>query len=704
MALLAVAAIPVLDILQGRRMTMLVERAARRSIQSADIDRLTGLDRAKFSAFIVDFTWWDELATYVTQPDSDWAITNLDSSYHAVKADCIWVFDKRLRQVYGGTAAGSQLTSELPFDKRILRDELAAAPFARFWVRTRTGLAEIRCGRIHYSNDPNRTGPFTGYLAAAHLWSGRDREQLSRVCDCDIAIVAPSDSRPRITGRGEYSTSIPLKDHSGRILARMRLSGVVAGAEALRGTERHERLGLIGFAGAMYLTLIIALSAWVNRPLRLISEAMASESLAPLDRLTSGAGEFSDIARRLHLVVEQKQQIQQDVDKLQAGQRALAESEERYRSFFTQNPVPCWVYDIETLRFVDVNDAALDAYGYSRAEFLGMYLTDIRYGEDIDGLKASLRQETGVRHRTAMPYRIRSGATISIDTTSIPMFLDGQSCRLVVAYDVTERVAAKARADALRTELMRSNRELQEFASVASHDLQEPLRKISAFGDRLAQRHSEALTPDGREYLDRMLAAAQRMQQLIEGLLNYSRVATRGLPFERVDLNEVLQGVLSDLDARIHVSQGRVESDQLPVLDADPLQMRQLFQNLIGNALKFKRAGVAPVVRITAEPCVVEERDCWRLTVADNGIGFEPEYVDRIFGVFERLHGRDEYEGTGIGLAIVRKLVARHGGTITAEGKPGSGAAFSIVLPARHEPIDVEPTGEQEGGGQGYGA
>ena len=230
--------------------------------------------------------------------------------------------------------------------------------------------------------------------------------------------------------------------------------------------------------------------------------------------------------------------------------------------------------------------------------------------------------------------------------------------------------------------LRRSNRELEQFASVASHDLQEPLRKIQAFGDRLEAKFSEVLGEQGRDYVERMQASALRMRNLIDALLTYSRVTTKAQPFVPVDLEATAREVVSDLEARIQHTGGRVDIASLPTIDADPLQMRQLLQNLIGNGLKFHKPGESPVVRV--EGRMVENGQVGphcEIAVSDNGIGFEEIYLDRIFELFQRLHGRQEYEGTGIGLAICRKIVERHGGSITATSKPDRGTTFKVTVP-----------------------
>jgi PAS domain S-box-containing protein len=251
--------------------------------------------------------------------------------------------------------------------------------------------------------------------------------------------------------------------------------------------------------------------------------------------------------------------------------------------------------------------------------------------------------------------------------------------------EVKIRRQAEERAEAISVELRRSNEELEQFAYVASHDLQEPLRKIQAFSDRLQSQCASALSGPGLEYLERIVSAAGRMRALIDGLLTYARVTTRARPFVPVNLDEVAAGVVDDLAALVHRTGGAVEIGELPAIEADPLQMRLLLQNLIANGLKFHREGVPPriVVNAELEPSPTDGSTACRLTVADNGIGFESKYAERIFQMFQRLHGRSQYDGTGIGLAICKKIVDRHGGAIVPHSRPGEGTTFEVTLPVR---------------------
>lgn len=233
-------------------------------------------------------------------------------------------------------------------------------------------------------------------------------------------------------------------------------------------------------------------------------------------------------------------------------------------------------------------------------------------------------------------------------------------------------------------ELKRSNRELQDFAFVASHDLQEPLRKIRAFGDRLQQNYGERLGEQGADYVRRMQMASERMSRLITDLLSFSRITTKAKPFEPVSLNRIAEEVIDDLEVAIEETGASISCGDLPEIEADVFQMKQLFQNLIGNAIKFHKPGVPPVITITADPPDAPGRhgrnDFVTLRFSDNGIGFDEIFLDRIFLPFQRLHGKGEYTGTGIGLAICRRVAERHGGSLTATSRPDSGSTFIVTL------------------------
>ncbi len=247
---------------------------------------------------------------------------------------------------------------------------------------------------------------------------------------------------------------------------------------------------------------------------------------------------------------------------------------------------------------------------------------------------------------------------------------------------------SNAELDRRARELSRSNADLEMFASIASHDLQEPLRKVRTYTERIWETEAERLSGPGLDYLQRANASAERMQRLIEDLLKYSRLSTHGSHFTAVDLQATTEDVLEDLAEVVRNSAAVVRVDELPTISADAVQMRQLIQNLLSNAIKFRRPDVTPEIEVGA----IVDGDVVKLIVRDNGIGFESEYSRRIFRVFERLHGRGTYPGTGIGLALCSKIAERHGGTVTADSVPGAGSTFTVTMPTKRiEPILSPP-------------
>jgi signal transduction histidine kinase len=339
-------------------------------------------------------------------------------------------------------------------------------------------------------------------------------------------------------------------------------------------------------------------------------------------------------------------------------------------------------------RLIVVNRRYLEIYGFS-ADVVkpGISLRELmEYSVSLGNYTAAEAERAlaerndpaRLAQRTVIKQRLKDGRVIAVLNEPMP---DGGT--IATYQDVTDLERATEKMVDYTRKLERSNRELVDFAYVASHDLQEPLRKIEAFGDRLLKKYRTVLPEDGQMFVDRMQSAAERMRQLINDLLSYSRVTTAAAPFAKVKLADVLAGVVSDLQIRIEETNARIEVGELPAIECDALQMRQLFQNLIGNALKFRRAGVDPVVAITAADGGAPDvaGPAITIAIADNGIGFEQQFKEQIFVIFQRLHSRSEYEGTGIGLATCRKIVERHQGSIDAIGRPGEGSTFTIALP-----------------------
>jgi PAS domain S-box-containing protein len=367
-------------------------------------------------------------------------------------------------------------------------------------------------------------------------------------------------------------------------------------------------------------------------------------------------------------------------------EQKLRDSERHFQSWFEDAPVACHEVDRQGV-LLCVNQAECQLLGFSAEEMVGRPIWDFMASEDREKTRTGLLQRIA-DEQPLVPlereYKRRDGSSVimEIHQKRIRDAAGRPTGLRTFLLDITQRKRAEMTLVEQADKLARSNSELEQFAYVASHDLQEPLRKIQAFGDRLKTKYESGLGPEGVDYLTRMQNAAARMQVLIQDLLSLSRVASNAKPFTMVDLNEVVRTVVSDLEMRIQDAGGRVEIGTLPVIFGDRGQMAQLFQNLIGNGLKFRKPGESPVVKLDSQAQALPSGAAgWRIAVEDNGIGFDEKYRDRIFQIFQRLHGRSEYEGTGIGLAICRKIVDRHSGAIQANSLPGAGAKFIITLP-----------------------
>lgn len=293
--------------------------------------------------------------------------------------------------------------------------------------------------------------------------------------------------------------------------------------------------------------------------------------------------------------------------------------------------------------------------------------------------------------------RISQKNEISEVTPQYILFVSGFALILLIISvilinkELRQRISVQQELELKLEALNRSNAELEQFAYVASHDLQEPLRKIQAFSDRLVFKQKDLLDDDGKTLLQKIQDSAERMQTLIDDLLTFSRMVNKAGDLTATDLNEVVHEVLGDLSEPIQTKKASIDIGELPVILGFPVQMRQLFQNLLSNAIKFTKPNEIPAVSIDNEivsgqviPNIQSRKrvlDFYKITIRDNGIGFEPEYAERIFVIFQRLHGRSEYPGTGIGLAICRRVVTNHNGYIFAESQLNEGAAFTIYLP-----------------------
>ncbi|NET27577.1 PAS domain S-box protein [Okeania sp. SIO1I7] len=374
-----------------------------------------------------------------------------------------------------------------------------------------------------------------------------------------------------------------------------------------------------------------------------------------------------------------------DITEHKQMEKILQERKERFRLAFDHAPIGIALVSPDG-NFIRVNHALCVMLGYSEVQLIQLTFPEITHPEDLTTDLAFVQQllEGKINFYTIEKRYINQEDNIVWTILSVSLVKDpsGEPLYFISQIqNITSRKQHEAEQQRLITKLKISNQELEDFAYVASHDLQEPLRKIQTFGDRLKIKYGEVLDEKGQDYLQRMQSAAKRMQILIRDLLNFSRITTKAQPYLPVTLSQIVAEVIDDLENPIEQTKAQVEVGELLTIQADSIQMRQLFQNLIGNALKFHIPGNCPIVKV--EAILKSEINQVQIMVSDNGIGFEEKYLDRIFTPFQRLHGKQKYQGTGIGLAICRKIVERHNGNITARSIPNQGTTFVITLPIK---------------------
>lgn len=389
--------------------------------------------------------------------------------------------------------------------------------------------------------------------------------------------------------------------------------------------------------------------------------------------------------------------IVHDISGLKKAETALKESENKIHSII--HSAVDGIITIDSRGVMEmINPSAARLFGYDSQELLGKNVSMLMPEPDsgrhdgyiqrylLTGEKKIIgigREVTGLRKDgTQFPLHLSISEVKLSDRTIFTGFV----------HDISKQKLDEEKLRRYAAELERSNRELQDFAYVSSHDLQEPLRKIQAFGDRVLNKEYQKLSDQGKDYINRMLHAASRMQNLINDLLSFSRVTSMAKPFSKINLDQILSEVLSDMEVAIEKSGAEIIRSPLPEIEGEPTQIRQLFQNLISNAIKFRKDNENPIINIYAKNLQRQAHltatpgdEATAIYFEDNGIGFDEKYLDKIFNIFQRLEGQ-KFEGSGVGLATCRKIAIRHGGNITAQSQPGIGTRFIVTLALKQTP------------------
>ncbi len=368
-------------------------------------------------------------------------------------------------------------------------------------------------------------------------------------------------------------------------------------------------------------------------------------------------------------------------------------SEGQYQLLFERNPLPMWVYDPSTLRFLTVNEAAIRHYGYSRREFLGMTIKDIRPAEDVPALLADVKANRSTPTVTSVwRHRKKDGTLIDVEITSHEFQFGEHKTKLVLAKDITEQLHAEAQVCQLNeeleervsertAELTAANKELEAFSYSVSHDLRAPLRAIIGYSQLVLEDYAVRLDTEGQRLLGVIAAEALRMSQLIDDLLTFSGLGRQRVQMTDVDMTALALSAFQSLIATHLPKAPQLNIKTLPPARGDSAMLRQVFVNLLDNAIKFSRVRKDATIEIGGS-CDQDQNVYY---VKDNGVGFDEKYIAKLFGVFQRLHAEEEFAGTGVGLALVQRIILRHGGKVWAESELGEGATFYFAIPVRKD-------------------
>ena len=666
---------------------------------------------AQFNERFADWSAWDDLYAFVQDGNAAFVKSNLTAgSLQTLNIQFIALV-RRDGKIIFATGYDPGLRRKRPIPPE-LRNCLARGNSlldhrdinsSRAGILLVAGRPMMLCARPIVTSE--RQGPIRGTLLVGRTLDVAQVEQLSRVTPLRLSM--PPISAPRPIDVPPLEAFAVASSAAPQILVRPLDASMVAGyallsdiygrpallLRVLTARTFHEQgqrtlrylLGAVLVAGGAFSIVTL-----------LLVEKMVLRRLSGLSRDVDEISRGGDISARVSArgrdeLASLSKGINQMLGALQESQARLSESEELYRemtqmalsasdTFFVARPGSSelqWLGDIDAMLGLERNAFPRTLAAWQEA----IHSAD---RERVwAAYQAALRGEP-----FEIEYRVcsRDGATRywANRGKALRDARGGLEKFIAACTDITMRKEAEERLHAYASELQRSNRELQEFTFVSSHDLQEPLRKILAFGERLQNKCAPQLGQEGCKYLERVLSSATRMSALIEDLLSFSRVTTKAQALNFVDLNAVSREVLGDLEADLGSSGGRVEVGLLPTIQADAAQMRQLLQHLLDNALKFHRPGVPPQVQVSARTLDLEGGalcEMCELKVSDNGIGFGPEHSESIFAPLKRLHDRAEFEGTGIGLAICRKIAERHGGSIEARAELGAGATFTVRLP-----------------------
>ncbi len=642
--------------------------------------RLVELKGSLMEVVAYDYTYWDEMVEAIKSRDRQFFDENIAQALSSYKMDAAWVYDDKAELVYMVQKEGRERLREVFFIKQAQEMLEGEKRFCHFFIPTSIGLMEVRGATVHPTRDPERRLPPQGVFFVSRVWDSVYLRGLREMINGEVslrpAVMDGSEEKSDIN-KGVIVINHPLNGSDDSVVGNLQLKYICRLVLAMR-QEAPRRLWLLLGVGILMIGAVgIGFWRWVERPLDRISLALKENDARRLAKLISSRSEFGKIARLIESFFIQE--------------KVLREEKKRAQQYLDIAKVIILVLD-RAGRVVLINREGCNLLGYKEEEIIGKdwfdcFLPPLLRDKTKDVFRHLIVGDVAHFIDWENPIVTRTGEEriIRWRNTVVRGELGEILGTLSSGEDITERKRAEAALQERTEELKRSNRELEHFAYIASHDLQEPLRMVGSYVSLLARRYRGKLDGDADEFINYAVDGVTRMQRLINDLLTYSRIGTRGKPLQPTDSEMVLRRVLMNLKISIEEKRASVTYDRLPVVIADERQLEQLLQNLISNAIKFSDSEPKVHVGVRAQD------GYWVFAVKDNGIGIEPQFSDKVFQIFQRGVSRDKYPGTGIGLAVCKRIVERHGGKIWFESEPGKGTTFFFTL------IGVEEQKTKEG-------
>jgi PAS domain S-box-containing protein len=540
----------------------------------------------------------------------------------------------------------------------------------------------------------DKSGPRRGTLIFARFLDQPQIDHISKLSALKLRLVSPSAvPQGQTYVQSSIGPMLIVAPDDGNIVGYLPLTDL-AGDQALtlevtRARQLHRQAHvsaayftkwLLGIIGLSAVLLLLGLESLVLRRLSRASDAL--DEVAKSGDVTARLPEAGndELGRLINGMNGALAAIERNVLDQRAAAREMTRLNQLVVSFMTYSPMALFVKEFPGGRYITWNPAAEQIYGVSADQVLGKDASAVLDPEHAERMTELEQQalESGTPFSASDEIVTPEGEKrlLHVRKVPIPGASDDQAYLVGIAEDVTEFRQQQAQLQKTLQELARSNTELEQFAYVASHDLQEPLRMVASYVQLLSRRYRGQLDADADDFIDFAVDGATRMQGLINDLLAYSRVGTRGKEFAPLSLEKALDTALQNLRVAVGESKAEITHDPLPEVIGDEGQLGQVLQNLVANALKFRREE-APQIHLSAR----HDGKQWTIGVQDNGIGIESQYLNRIFIIFQRLYTREEYAGTGIGLAICKRIVERHGGRIWVESTPGTGSTFYFTIP-----------------------